>query len=302
MLKFFNGAILKYAFGLLIFVTIGSLFSNCSDSDLADIVVEDPEPEEPEEPTAYNVEYAPVFDKLKKGVNQDANMPSSRVWIRIQHHPGHMEAIKAAGFESVRMFMPVGGNINEFQSRIQDALNNNLVVVVCMWGSNNWINDIDAGITQFSNRWRTLAQTWIDFPNDVIFEVLNESEGLGFKDASTYPDVMRFYNAAVSVIREVDPDRPIIVSAPGYNDSDKMDPWVSEEHLSYKLSDGKGFFEDPNIAVAIHFYRPNGRSGNNWAMGTEPLKSGWQSFIDYEFDLGLKQQTLILDMVDFIRK
>ena len=71
---------------------------------------------------------------------------------------------------------------------------------------------------------------------------------------------MRLYNESVKAIREVDPDRPILIAPPGYNDSDKMDPWVSEEHLTYQLRDGSGFYEDPNIGEDILSLRMMERS------------------------------------------
>lgn len=233
------------------------------------------------------VAYAPVFEKLKKGANHDVSTPWYGPAIRGQYHAGHLRAIKEAGFESVRFFIPMGVDYTTVTSRVQEALEQDLAVVVCIWGSNSWSGDgnIESGINALSSRWRNIAQSWKDFPNDLVFEILNETAGLGFKNSSRYGDVMRLYNESVKAIREVDPDRPILIAPPGYNDSDKMDPWVSEEHLTYQLRDGSGFYEDPNIGVAIHFYRPNRPNrGGNWGMGTDTLKADWREYIDYEID------------------
>lgn len=232
--------------------------------------------------------YAPVFKKLYNGINQDVALPTSGVWNKVQHHPGHMQAIKEAGFESVRIFMPYGAGIADTERRIRDALDNGLAVVVCMWGLKSWSKgDIGKGISQISKKWKQRAQAWENLSNDVVFEILNEPEGIGFKD-NQHAQVMKLYNAAIVAIREVDPDRPILVSPPGYNDADILDPWVTEEHLTYRLKDGTGFFDDKNIGVSIHFYKPGSAEGVNFAMWTAPLKGDWKSSIYREIMLAVE--------------
>ena len=80
--------------------------------------------------------YASVFQKLKKGVNQDAAMKYSGTFDKLVHERAHMQAISEAGFESVRIFLPYAagptGHVH-FEQRIQDALDYKLAVVVCMW-------------------------------------------------------------------------------------------------------------------------------------------------------------------------
>jgi len=239
--------------------------------------------------------YAPVFQKLKKGVNQDVNMKYSGTFEKVLHERAHMQAIREAGFESVRIFLPysVGpaGHLN-FEQRIQDALDYNLAVVVCMWGKgwgdDSWSNDPANGAIEIANRWKNIANDWKDkFSNEVVFEILNEPAGIGFKDESTFPDVMKLYNAAIKAIREVDVDRPILVGCPGYNDAKYLHPWVSEKYLTYSFNDGLKFFDDPNIGVAIHYYSPGGHDASdgypNFAMWTAPLGNNWKGAIDRHF-------------------
>ena len=239
-------------------------------------------------------EYNPVFEKLKKGINQDTNLPYSGTFSKIQHEPEHMQAIKAAGFESVRIFLPYAADYTKFESRIQDALDNDLAVVVCMWGSTSWANNISTGVVQFRTKWEQIAQAWKnEFSDEVVFELLNEPKGIGFVEESSYPDVMALYNTAIPAIRAIDPNRPILVGMPGHNDSEYMDPWVSETYLDYVLNDGSTFFDDKNMGVAIHFYRPNGEDGNNWAFYTaSQLNTGWQSTIDYQLDHAVNWQNI----------
>lgn len=238
-------------------------------------------------------QFAVVVEKLKKGVNQDASLAYSGTFQKVQHERAHMEAIKEAGFESVRIFLPYNADYTKFESRIQDALDYDLAVVVCMWGANTWAGDINTGITQFTTKWEQITQAWKSkFSNDLVFELLNEPEGIGFVNESSYPDVMALYNAAIPAIRAIDGDRPILVGMPGHNDSEYMDPWVTETYLDYVLGDASSFFEDPNIGISIHFYRPNGSDGNNWAFYTAPqLNVGWEATIDVQLDYAVNWQT-----------
>lgn len=284
--------ILRYFVCLFILFSAVTLLVNCSGSDPEERIIEDPINEE--EPTRDVIEYASVFEKLKKGVNQDASMTFVGSFPKVIHERAHMQAISEAGFESVRIFLPysAGGYI-EFESRIQDALDYNLAVVVCMWGKGTWSGDINTGTTQIAERWGAIADAWKNkFSNDVVFEILNEPKGIGFQDNATeHANAMKLYNAAVIAIRAKDNDRPILVSAPGYNDSNKLDSWVTETHLNYQLSDGSGFFEDPNIGVAIHFYEPN--NSNGWfAMNSGDLPGGdtWKVTIKDEIDYAVDWQ------------
>lgn len=229
-----------------------------------------------------------VFQKLKKGVNQDVSMPASGTWEKVQHEPGHMEAINHAGFESVRIFMPFYESIESTEQRIIDAFDYNLTVVICLWGLEAWSSSsIEAVRNQLAARWRELAKAWRHFPAELIFEVLNEPGMLGF-DASDHKEVMSLYNDAVYAIRQVDMERPILIAPPGLNEARLLDPWVSEEYMNYKVNDTLSFKTDKKIGIAIHFYKPNHADGNNFSMWTASLLNGWQESIDVEIDHVLK--------------
>ena len=291
---------MKGILNVLTILLIVIICASCSDTE--DIV--SPKEEKPIDPSpnTMDIEYAPVFEKLKKGVNQDASMSFSGSYPKVIHERAHMQAISEAGFESVRIFLPYSaGGFSEFESRIQDALDYNLAVVVCMWGKwEAWMGGTDTDLNEFSNRWAAIADAWKNkFSNEVVFELLNEPSGIGFKSENNThnANVMKLYNAGVIAIREVDPDRPILVGAPGYNDSEMMDPWMSEDHLTYSLGEGKGFFEDPNIGVAIHYYAPKHEDGGNFAMWTASLSGNWQSSIDYQINKAVDwKKTFSTDM------
>lgn len=233
---------------------------------------------------AQEFEHNPIFEKLKKGINQDASMAFSGVWPKIQHERSQMLAMKEAGFESVRIFLPYTSNHIEFETRIQDALDHDLAIVVCMWGAYYWIDDPEIAQNEIYEKWKMIAEDWKDkFSDHVVFEILNETKGIGYREEETYPDAMKLYEAGIVAIREVDADRPILIGPPGYNDADKLDPWVGEQYLHYPSDLALNFFNDPNIGISIHFYRPND-VGNNFAMGIDPLGKGWETKIDYNIE------------------
>lgn len=238
-----------------------------------------------EKPTGKSRKNAPVFKKLHKGVNIDTAHRDSGVWPKIQHDAAHFEAAANSGFDSVRVFLPVHANYESTEQQIKDALSNKLAIVVCMWGSAVWSSNPQLGEQQIADKWRKLAEVWKKYPNDLVFEILNEPKGIGFVKARGASKVMPLYNAAVQAIRDVDPDRPILIGTPGYNDSEFLDPYVTEQYLTYKFEGGKGFYGDVNTGVAIHLYSPRHKDGLNfsmWTMGLGKDELKWKEPITKE--------------------
>jgi len=210
-----------------------------------------------------------VFEKLHKGVNVDVSTPSRGVWPKIQYEEGLFIAAKEAGFESVRVFSKGLGT----EQQIKDAIANDLAIVVCLWGNKKWAEDPEFGAKELTEKWRVMAEAWKNYPSDLVFEILNEPQGIGFdkKSHKEHVKAMSLYNASVQAIREVDPDRPILISVGGHNDSEFLDPYATEEYMTYTFDNGKGFYDDTNIGVAIHFYNPRQADGINFAFWTESL-------------------------------
>ena len=228
---------------------------------------------------------ASVFNKLYKGINIDTAHRDNGVWPKIQHDVAHFEAAVSVGFDSVRVFLPVHANYKSTEQQIKDALSNNLAIVVCMWGSAEWSRNPKLGEHQIAEKWEKLAEVWKKYPNDLVFEILNEPKGIGFVKTRVASQVMSLYNAAAQAIRDVDPDRPILIGGPGYNDSEFLDPYVTEKYLTYQFEDGKGFYDDVNAGVAIHFYSPRHKDGLNfamWTMGLGNEESKWKDPITKE--------------------
>tara|TARA_B100000427_G_C15499518_1_gene591369 strand:- start:338 stop:1903 length:1566 start_codon:yes stop_codon:yes gene_type:complete len=249
-----------------------------------------------EKPTAKSRNNAPVFKKLYKGINIDTAHSDSGVWSKIQHDSAHFKAVVDAGFDSVRVFLPVHANYESTEKQIKDALSNKLAIVVCLWGSSVWSTNPQLGEQQIVDKWKKLTEVWKKYPNDLVFEILNEPKGIGFENAEGASKVMSLYNAAVQAIRNVDPDRPILIGPPGHNDSKFLYPYVTDQYLTYKFGKGKGFYDDVNTGVAIHFYSPGHKDGLNFSMwtmrlGNEEMK--WKNPITKEVKNAVNWKTRI---------
>merc|ERR1712151_25020 len=221
-----------------------------------------------------------VFSKLNKGTVLDVSTPATGAWPKIAYDAAQMKAIAEAGFESVRLIIPFPQTLDSVktpqgvQDQINDAFANKLSIVICIWGMGNWAQDVTKGATELAERWGQLARLWKDYSSDLVFEIMNEPAGIGFGGDAGNANAMKLYDAAIQAIRNEDPTRPVLIGPPGYNDAEFLQPYVTKEHLKYTFDGGKGFYEDPNVGAAIHFYTPRGENGINWAMWTQPLGTG----------------------------
>lgn len=232
-----------------------------------------------------------VWDKLQKGINEDASIPTAANFEKVIHEAGYMQTIADAGFNSVRLYIPYSADFTAYQQRIQDALDNNLAVILCMWGPSNWYNNNQA-TTQIADRWTSIAQ-WVEntWPGeeDIVFELLNETGGIGFpQTVDGYNQAMKLYGAAANAVRTVSSTRPILISPPGWQDADKMS-YVSQNKMGYD------FANDNNVGISIHFYEPNNSVDGWFAMNEYPLNNpasgNWKQTIIDEIDYVLNWRT-----------
>ena len=54
---------------------------------------------------------------------------------RVLYDPAQYDAVKAAGFQSIRFFVVAREDPAIYKNRIQDALDRDLAVVICLWGA-----------------------------------------------------------------------------------------------------------------------------------------------------------------------
>lgn len=216
--------------------------------------------------------------RISRGINVDVSQPEGGPAVKVVYDPAHYDAVKAAGFQSVRFFISVGRNPAIYRKRIQDALDRDLAVVVCLWGSPGWAQQPREGIERFAAYWDRFATYYRDFPEELVFELWNEPAGLahdggktlGLKDGAV---VMDYHNAAIPLIRKTNPTRTLAVGGPGFNGRRELKEFVTSEYLTYRLEDGTGFEEDTNIIGIFHMYQPHRFS--HWTAGLETVP-GWR--------------------------
>ena len=93
--------------------------------------------------------------------------------LKMLHDPAQYDAVKAAGFQSVRFFVG-GDDPSIYEPKIQDALDRNLAVVICLWGHGRWVSNPVEGKEDFVTLWDRFARYYKDYPDTLVFEFWNE--------------------------------------------------------------------------------------------------------------------------------
>ena len=222
-----------------------------------------------------------IVQRLTRGINVDVSLPEAGSPDKVLYEPVQYDAVKAAGFQSVRFFLSAADDPAIYAARINDALDRGLIVVVCLWGRNHWASKPDEGVDEFVSVWNRIAEHYRDYPIDLVFELFNEPAGLfvkpgerhGLKDGGT---VMKYLNAAIPVIRKTNPNRVLAIGGPGLNGARELEKYVTPMHLTYQLEDGTGFEDDANMVGVFHMYHPHGFTHWNTSLNDLPT---WRSEI-----------------------
>jgi hypothetical protein len=219
-----------------------------------------------------------MVKRIGKGITVEASQPAGGPPNKVLYEPALYDAVKAAGFRSVRFFVAAGRNPAIYKRRIDDALDRGLAVVICLWGKGRWASKPQEGIREFVRVWDRIAKCFQDYPQDLVFELWNEPAGLivkpggiqGIKDGKT---VMQYLNAVIPVIRKTNPARILAIGGPGFNGARELQQFVTPQYLTYKLEDGTGFEDDTNIIGVFHMYQPH--KFTHWTLGLDKVP-GWK--------------------------
>jgi len=112
---------------------------------------------------------------------------------------------------------------------------------------------------KFFELWRQISAHYKSYSNKLIFELLNEPNGL------LYDDLWNEYlNQAIKIIRSSNPTRYIIVGSTDWNRISKL------ERLKLPLKDG-------HIIATFHFYEPFffTHQGAEWVNPIPPVGVKW---------------------------
>ncbi|WP_164779416.1 CIA30 family protein [Paenibacillus kobensis] len=163
----------------------------------------------------------------------------------------YFDDYKAAGFQHVRIPIRWDNHMSKtypytidesFLDRVEQIIDWSLsrgLITIIDSHHDEWImDDYDANIVRFESIWKQIAERFQGKSNDLIFELLNEPHG-----NITDTQVNDMNSRLVSLIRDTNPDRPIIIGAGGWNS------WRS---LVYSME----VPNDPNLIATFHYYDP----------------------------------------------
>ena len=221
-----------------------------------------------------------MFERIGKGINVDVSRLEGGPPEKVLYDPAQYDAVKAAGFQSIRFFVGAGEDPAIYKTRIQDAFDRDLAVVICLWGSGQWASKPKEGIQEFVAIWDRIAKYYKDYPGSLVFEFWNEPAGLivepggiqGIKDGKT---VMEYLNAAIPIIRTTNPDRTLGIGGPGFNGGRELEEFVTPEYLTYRLEDGSGFVADECKKHNIGWIYYCAGFNNQWAFNILNTEDGW---------------------------
>ena len=176
--------------------------------------------------------------------------------------------IARAGFDMVRI--PVRFNARAMESApytldasflykvdraVKAALQAGLVVIVDFHHYEGMFEDPSRHKTRFLAIWRQVAEHFKGYPDELIFEILNEPH-----DNLKIDQWNRIYRQALRIIRAFHPTRPVIIGPAD---------WGGAKGL-HELTIPKG---DPNLILTFHHYQPYKftHQGAPWDKNAPPV-------------------------------
>jgi endoglucanase len=215
------------------------------------------------------------FDQVKqmrRGVNIIGYDPIWKNFDKARFKEKHFKLIHEGGFQTVRInlhafsHMDKKGHIQPaflktLDWAVKGALDNDLKVILDLHNFTDIAKNPAAYKTRFLAFWEQIAPRYKEAPNSLMFEVLNEPNGL------LTPTLWNAYlREALAIIRKTNPTR-IVVVGPAF--------WNGIEHLT-ELELPK---DDRNLIVTVHYYHPmsfthQGAKWNKETAGLSGIKWG----------------------------
>jgi endoglucanase len=189
--------------------------------------------------------------RLGRGVNIVGYDPLWQFKGKARFQEKHFRLIREAGFNHVRInlhpFHFMNGNPDHTISpewmatldwALEHSLKNNLLAIVDMHEFWRLGQDPHGLRPQFVATWQQLSQRYRDYPETVLFEVLNEP------NKELTPELWNeYYQEPYGIIRESNPNRTLIIGPAFWNGFDYLDTLQLPEM-------------DRNIIVTVHYYHP----------------------------------------------
>ncbi len=209
-----------------------------------------------------------INQKLGRGINY-GNMfeaPSETAWGN-QWQPEYAAMIAELGFKHVRIPIrwepdersaatsPYSINptfLNRIQQVVDSALNNGLYAIINMHHHEALFENPDGQKERFMAQWKQISEYYTAYPDQLIFELLNEPHGNLSADKWN-----NFLAEAITTIRQDNPDRIILIGTAEYGGLGGLS----------KLQ----IPDDENIILTAHYYNPFHftHQGAEWADGSD---------------------------------
>jgi len=223
-----------------------------------------------------------INERLGRGINMGNafEAPSETEWGN-PWNPEYFDIIADLGFQHVRLpvrWEPSNRSMatepytinNAFLKRIKEvvdeALKNKLHIIVNMHHHEALYENPDAQKERFLSQWSQIATFFQDYPDSLLFEVMNEPHG------NLTPDKWNiFFKDALAEIRKTNPQRAVLLGIAEYGGLSGI------VHLQIP--------EDEHIILSPHYYNPFTftHQGAEWVGGNadEWLGTKW---LDTEID------------------
>jgi endoglucanase len=145
---------------------------------------------------------------------------------------------------------------------VNQALNNDLYVVINIHHYEEIFQQPVEHKERFLSLWQQIGTHFKDFPNTLVFEVLNEPH-----DNFTAALWNQYFPEVINIIRETNPNRTIIIGTAGWGRIGALN--------QLSLPD-----DDDNLIVTVHYYEPFTftHQGAEWVEGSNAwLGTTWSA-------------------------
>ena len=192
-----------------------------------------------------------VNQRLGRGVNIIGYDPIWQDRAKGRFQEKHFAAIKAAGFDSVRINLhpfrhmdPANGHalkpswLDTLDWAVKGALAARLAVILDMHEFGAMAEDPAGRKEAWLSFWRQVAPRFKDAPDDVVFELLNEP------NQKLTPEMWNEYlKEGLAIVRATNPTRTVIVGGGRWNSIEGLQTLVLPE-------------DDRNLIATVHYYTP----------------------------------------------
>jgi endoglucanase len=181
-------------------------------------------------------------------------------------HEKHFTAIRQAGFSTIRVNLAAFRHMDaddrldpawlkKLDWVVHAALGAGLNVIVDEHDFNACAKDYDACRRRLTAFWRQVAPRYADAPNTVLFELLNEPNGV--LTADRWNSLLA---EELAVVRQTNPARSVVIGPAHWNSRSDLKDLILPE-------------ADRNLVVTVHYYEPMTftHQGAAWVDSTKAL-------------------------------